>query len=60
MQTQAVCPKCGSENLNYGDSEPIDEEYVYEFTCDNCGFEGKEWYKMTFLCYTDNDGNEIK
>lgn len=43
------CPKCNSGNLNYGDSGEEGESYYYEFTCDDCGAEGKEWYFMEYV-----------
>ncbi len=43
-----ICPKCKKTNLTYGDSETIDENLSYDFTCDDCGAYGKEWYDVTY------------
>jgi len=56
------CPKCGSENLDYeGKMERgvSGNAVYYPFTCSDCGFEGREWYTLTFDGFTDDDGNEI-
>ena len=47
--TEGICPKCGSENLDYQDSEEKDEYLVYEFECEKCGATGKEWYTVSYL-----------
>lgn len=62
MKTESsVCPKCGSKHsLCYGDSELVDENMGYEYRCDVCGFEGKEWYSLEFAGHWDMDGNEIE
>jgi hypothetical protein len=50
-----VCPKCGSENLNYGDTELCGNELGYEFECEDCGCQGTEWYKLSFIETVSND-----
>jgi predicted RNA-binding Zn-ribbon protein involved in translation (DUF1610 family) len=42
------CPKCGHEELEYGDLEPEDESIFYEVSCPECGFSGKEYYKTEY------------
>jgi predicted nucleic-acid-binding Zn-ribbon protein len=59
MLEQGLCPKCGSENLDYSISELHDSSLEYPFQCENCGFEGAEWYNLEFACFTDNNGNEV-
>ena len=59
---QGKCPRCGSDNLNYEtvcDVTPGDECIYYPFDCDDCEFEGREYYNLTFSGFEDNDGNEI-
>ena len=65
---QGKCPKCGSYNLNYGynfncekivDIAPNEQAVYYPYTCDDCEFEGREYYNLTFSGFEDNDGNEI-
>ena len=42
------CPKCGSDDIEFGSSE-IEDEYVkYEWTCSKCGSEGNELGKIVF------------
>lgn len=53
------CPKCGSENLEYGVSE-VDYELSYPVECKDCGFTGKEWYNLKFSGFTDENGNDVK
>ena len=45
---QGKC-NCGSENITYGISYPDNDNYLYEFTCDDCGKEGKEYYFMEYI-----------
>lgn len=45
------CPKCGSEDLNYGVIEfegVVGNFLYYPYFCKNCGFRGEEWYELTF------------
>lgn len=51
-QQQGICPKCGAEIENYGESGPQDEMYYYEYVCE-CGLEGTEWYSLQFLEHTE-------
>jgi hypothetical protein len=45
---QGRCPKCQSDNLEYGNSEIEGESLGYEFECRDCGCEGIEWYNLTY------------
>ncbi|MBC8428188.1 MAG: hypothetical protein H8D94_01820, partial [Candidatus Pelagibacter sp.] len=38
------CPNCNSDNLEYAGSEPLDDGYMYEFECADCGVMGEEHY----------------
>ena len=49
-----VCPNCDSEALDYGDSHIEDGQMYYEVSCDDCGWEGMEWFTLHFTEYTDN------
>lgn len=42
------CPKCDSENLEYGAIMQYGESIYYPFTCNDCGCEGKEFYSLEF------------
>lgn len=45
---QGICPVCGKCNLGWGDME-VDGNYLfYEWECEDCHAQGKEWYKMVF------------
>mgnify|MGYP006278431849 CR=1 FL=1 len=54
------CPKCESENLEYGVLEPTDMSVYYPVTCKDCGFTGREWYDLNFSGFTDKNGNEVE
>lgn len=50
-----MCPKCSSDNLEYGNTE-LDGTYLgYEFECRQCGCEGIEWYKLVYEETTTDD-----
>lgn len=53
------CPKCGSENLNYGSVEIESESLMYPYDCEDCKFEGQEWYNIEFSTHFDTHENEI-
>ena len=42
------CPKCGSFNLNWGDTETSDHYISYTYSCVDCGTEGQEFYALIF------------
>lgn len=44
-----VCPNCGKSNLSYHGSEPNGDQLAYNFTCEECGARGQEWYKLDFI-----------
>lgn len=46
---QNTCPKCGSHDLEYEDTNICGDELGYEFTCSDCGCEGTEWYRLSFI-----------
>ncbi len=56
---QGKCPKCGQEDLDYGEAEIDDQSLGYLCKCRSCGFEGTEWYYLEFVGFNDEDGNEI-
>jgi len=49
-----VCPKCGADDLNYGDATIDDGQLGYKCWCSSCGFDGTEWYELKFVCFHDN------
>ena len=46
--TQGHCPKCGSDDINYGESELSGESIYYEADCNECGSMLHEWYDLKF------------
>ena len=45
---EGLCPKCGSDDLNYGDSELQDNYIYYEGDCNKCETRFNEWYRLEF------------
>jgi len=43
-----ICPKCGSDNLNYETNVNDGDSLYYPFVCDNCGCEGREAYNLNY------------
>lgn len=58
--TVGCCPKCGKTELRYEVAEIVDSGVKYPFTCETCGYQGLEWYKLVFDVCTDNKGNDIQ
>jgi len=48
-ECQGECPQCGGEDLNYDAMEVHDDSVCYPFFCDECHYEGKEWYAMKYI-----------
>lgn len=46
---QGYCPVCGSGDLEWGSTEILGKGLGYEFTCNDCGSEGTEWYELTYI-----------
>jgi len=42
------CVKCNSDNIIYGGFEVQDNYGYYEYTCQDCEYEGKEYYKLVY------------
>lgn len=55
-----ICPKCDSDNLDYGVFELVANGIKYPVVCEDCDFEGYEWLNCTFDCYTDLKGNDME
>ncbi len=54
------CPKCKA-NLNFTSGfNLIDNgQGFYICNCYQCGFEGKQWHKISFDGFEGADGNEV-
>lgn len=47
-----TCPVCNSTDLKWGDgglSEGTCEYYIYNFTCNQCGSECKEYHELVYI-----------
>lgn len=42
------CPFCDGENLSWGNADVDENSYYYEYTCHDCGADGREWYDLVF------------
>lgn len=49
---QGECPVCRSSDLNYNPADIDNDTISYDWTCNNCGSQGTEWYTMEF--YSQN------
>lgn len=47
-QAQGHCPKCNSTNLNYMESNLEGDSIGYDFDCNDCQYEGVEWYDLKY------------
>lgn len=43
-----VCPICESMNIDYGNSDYIDDGVKYECVCENCGTTWSEIFELQF------------
>ena len=43
------CPYCGSENIEYGSLELVDEQMYYRMTCKDCKKDSREWYSLSYI-----------
>ena len=53
-----TCPNCGSSNLESGDGEVAEGDYVYKWSCNECNAYGREFYDMVFSEYIIDGGGE--
>jgi hypothetical protein len=52
------CAKCGSEHLEYEETEFNGDEVYFNFKCSECGCSGSEAYKLNYIStITYVDGN---
>ena len=43
------CPKCDSQNINYGPLDISDDIVYNTIECNDCGHEDEEYYSLTFI-----------
>jgi hypothetical protein len=48
FQAVGKCPKCGSENVEYGTSLLEGDSLGYKMTCKDCNCEAIEWYNLSY------------
>lgn len=53
--TPGTCPKCGSEELDYGCLNVQDAMVYYSFSCPVCRLEAREWYDLSYASTTITD-----
>lgn len=51
---QGKCPNCGSDNLEYGNTELTGESMGYECECRDCGKNYIEWYGLIYSETVEN------
>lgn len=60
MSNEDKCPKCNSNNIEFGVMELTGTGNIcYPVECKDCGFYGKQWYDLTFTGFTDEKGEDI-
>lgn len=48
-QSPGICYNCGSQNLDYDDTEIFDNAIGYKYTCNDCNSNGMEVYDLVFV-----------
>jgi hypothetical protein len=46
---QGQCPKCKSFNIHYEPMELQDNDVYYPLYCEDCHYEGREWYHLEYI-----------
>lgn len=63
MSEEARCPKCKNKTLTYGSVEVVyddaEDEVFRAVECFNCGFIGKQYYRLVAEAMVDDDGEEV-
>jgi len=54
---QGICPKCGTDNLDYTDVKSDDNGIHYPWECLDCGAKGKECYYIEFTEHEVDEEN---
>jgi hypothetical protein len=55
--TESQCPNCGHD-LEYDGGEVQDEDYIYDVSCPNCDWTGKECYALKYTQQIANGEDE--
>jgi len=48
IDTPAICPACGSANIEYGSMEHQTGSVYYPMTCLDCGAQAREFYDLNY------------
>ena len=48
QQESDACPECGSGDLEHESGAVVDSNYIYKWTCGECGTRGHACYDMVF------------
>lgn len=56
-RVKGECPNCGSDDLEYFESDCNGETVSYEYMCRKCKVPGVEWYELKHI-ETVMDGEE--
>lgn len=56
------CPKCDSDNVDYGNTEYYDDFREHDVICKDCGLEFKEGEDMVSVSqsYEDENGEQVE
>ena len=46
---QGECPQCASLDISYDPMELHDDNVCYPLVCNECHYEGKEWYELKYI-----------
>lgn len=60
-EKMGICPKCGSENVEYKDYNYIDNFMIHSVVCNDCGCNFREYTTIKYIGFgMDNDDyNEL-
>lgn len=53
------CPKCKSENLDWGDKDFESDSMSFDVWCNDCDWSGVEVYEMKFQGYYESLTGEL-
>lgn len=46
--SQGICPACKGFDLTFKPLEDMANQVYEEIECNQCGFKGKQWYKLNY------------
>ena len=54
-----TCPNCGNGDLEYRGGKVVENDYIYNWACEECGAFGREYFDMVFSeQIVDGEGDE--